>query len=141
MVHHVWPVRDEGAPAHRRIFNRLKKWDARRREAAAIPSARLLIANSPRTADDLVTALGVARERIATIQFGADGPTVPQRPRPEGMRLAFVGALGWDRNKGLDRALEALALLVKRGDERTTLVVAGPGTVAPVVAPGAEPWR
>jgi glycosyltransferase involved in cell wall biosynthesis len=130
-VHTVWPVRDDGAPLLRRVFNRVKKWDARVRERGALRSARLLVANSSKTARDLTSTLGIPSEKVVIIPFGSD-PWLPSKENPgEGSRLAFIGALGWDRNKGLDIVLEALSLLIEQGDERTTLLVAGPGTMAP----------
>jgi len=133
-VHAVWPVCDDDAPVHRRLVNRLKKADARRRERTAVGAASVVIANSERTADDLTRALGVSPDRIAVVRFGSD-PAVPSDADTAGSeRLVFVGALGWDRNKGLDVALQALQLLVRGGDEKTTLTVAGPGTVEPWVA-------
>src|SRR4029453_583593 len=71
-VHTVWPVRDHGAPLLRRVFNRVKKWDARVRERAALRTASLLVANSSKTARDLTSALGIPSEKVVTIPFGSD---------------------------------------------------------------------
>jgi len=137
-IHAVWPVRDEGAPLSRRLFNRAKKWDARVRESRAFHGAELLIANSPKTAMELVSVAQVPSERVVTIGFGSDPAQRAEARSAEGIRLAFVGALGWDRNKGLDIALEALRLLTTTLGEKTTLLVAGPGAVGPWVRRSVE---
>jgi glycosyltransferase involved in cell wall biosynthesis len=132
-LHALWPVRDDGAAVPRRMLNRVKKWDARIRERRAFNFVRVLIANSAKTATDLVQFMKFSTEKVITIPFGSD-------PRPSGgsrqrgaLRVAFIGALGWDRNKGLDVALEALRILASAGEQRITLTVAGSGAL--------EPWR
>ena len=135
-VHTVWLVRDEGAPLPRRVFNRVKKWAARKREREAFRAASLLIANSAKTARDLANALKISAEKIVVVPFGADPQVAPGASARENaghLRLAFVGALGWDQNKGLDIALKALKILTERGDKTAELTVAGPGSVAPWV--------
>jgi glycosyltransferase involved in cell wall biosynthesis len=129
-LHAAWPVRDEGAPVIRRALNRAKKRDARIRERRALGAARVLIANSAKTAQDLSSALGLDPQKIVTIPFGSDPLDPSELSSGETLQLGFVGALGWDRNKGLDIALEALRLLVTSGEE-CSLTVAGPGTVTP----------
>jgi glycosyltransferase involved in cell wall biosynthesis len=132
-VHAVWPVRDEGAPLFRKAFNRMKKWDARQRERRALRSAELLLANSERTERDLVDALGVARERIRIVRFGADVADGPSEPNLGELRIGFIGALGWDRNKGLDVVLETLRVLRDRYAIPAMVIVAGAGSLAPWV--------
>jgi glycosyltransferase involved in cell wall biosynthesis len=130
-VHAAWSTRNEGAPAWRRALAGATKSYARRDERLALAHAELVIANSAKTADDLRSRLGIPAERIEVIYFGAE----PRRgPSPAGVarhRIAFAGALGWDRNKGLDIALEAFALSLPRLDPRYRLLVAGWGASAP----------
>jgi glycosyltransferase involved in cell wall biosynthesis len=126
-LHAVWPVRDKGAPLPRRAVARAVKLAARHREARAIATARLVIANSQKTANDLSAALGVPSSKIAIVRLGAD-PVSGPGPKGRSLRLGFVGALGWDSNKGLDTALAALARLTDGDERRYRLVVAGFGS-------------
>jgi glycosyltransferase involved in cell wall biosynthesis len=121
-VHSCWPRSDNNAPVWFRAKNALNKWKARRDEQAAFQLATHLIANSRRTAHDLTT-IGVPTERIHTIYLGS-GPdwrpasaseklqarTQFQLP-PEAKVIGFVGALGYDRNKGFDTLLAAFERL------------------------------
>ena len=132
-VHAAWLGDLEAPPAHVRAVHYLSKTDALRRERLAMFSARIILANSRRTKSDLVTLLGVEEERIACIYFGSDGRTAPKPvlDAPRSRTLLFVGALGWDRRKGLDIALRALAILTRRPGFEHRLIVAGAGTVSP----------
>jgi glycosyltransferase involved in cell wall biosynthesis len=132
-VHAAWLGDLEAAPARVRAVHYLSKTDALRRERRAMSSARIILANSRRTKSDLVNLLGVEEGRIACVYFGSDGRTAarPVSPAPRARTLLFVGALGWDRRKGLDIALRAFAILARRPDFKHRLIVAGAGTVAP----------
>jgi glycosyltransferase involved in cell wall biosynthesis len=137
-VHHAWPCRDAGAPAWFRIKNRLVKAWGRSRERTAIPRARIVIANSDRTRRDLIERLGVDAARVHTVYLGSDPSWVPAaQDRRAAMRhkwcrdssrplVAFIGALGHDTNKGVDRVLAAWRLLLAAGWSGE-LIVAGPG--------------
>lgn len=141
-VHHAWPCRDDGAPAWFRAKNRAYKAWARRRELKAIRSARIVVANSDRTRADVAGRLGVAEERIHTVYLGsAPEWRPPDRAARERARRAwcadatlplvvFIGALGYDVNKGIDRMLPAWQRLCAAG-WRGELVIAGPGTTTP----------
>jgi glycosyltransferase involved in cell wall biosynthesis len=143
-VHRAWPCRDGGAPAWFRIKNRAFKTWARSRERRAISAARVVISNSNRTKNDLVSGLGVPASRIHTVYLGSDPrwvpPTAGLRARarsiwcrqPGRPLLAFVGALGHDTNKGIDRVLAAWTRLQADG-WRAELIVAGGGST--------ERWR
>jgi glycosyltransferase involved in cell wall biosynthesis len=85
-----------------------------RGERRALRLARVIIANSERTKEDLVAATGAPPERVHVIYYGVDPekfrPRKPEERRaarvglgwPEGRKVAlFVGALG-DRRKGFD---------------------------------------
>ncbi len=130
-VHSAWPVSDQGAPIHRRALNRLKKWDARIREAEAVRYATLAITNSAKTARELQECTAIAPDRIRVLYFGSDPHRAPSKARQHRPQLAFVGALGWERNKGIDVALQALALLSRDPSFAHRLVVAGAGSSAP----------
>lgn len=137
-VHHAWPCADEGAPAWFRLKNRVYKTWARSRERRAMASARVVIANSDRTRRDVVTTLGVDERRVQTIYLGSDPSWRPPTPaeRDEARRrwctdtqaplVVFIGALGHDVNKGIDRMLDGWAVLHGAG-WTGELVVAGGG--------------
>jgi glycosyltransferase involved in cell wall biosynthesis len=140
MVHHACPARDAGAPAPFRLRNRLTRWLFRRDEARRLPMASLLIANSERTRRDLVERVGVDPDRIRVVYLGSDGAAtrpVSAAEREEARRrlgldpaapvLLFVGALGYDRNKGLDTLLACGRLLASRGMSEAVILAAGDG--------------
>ncbi|MBV9773221.1 MAG: glycosyltransferase family 4 protein [Gemmatimonadetes bacterium] len=138
-VHHAWPCSDEGAPAWFRAKNRLMKNSARRRERRTIRAARVVLANSEQTRLDLVRHLGVDPERVHTVYLGAEPSWGPVRAEERAAARAwlevpaerplavFAGALGYDRSKGLDRLLEAWALLCSDPAWDVELAVAGGG--------------
>ena len=137
-VHAAWNVSDAGAPLAFRIKNRLAKLQARRREKRAFHKARLLIANSERTRQDLIT-LGIEPERIKRVYLGVDEAVHPPSAHekaqarqswgvPEGkLAVVFAGALGYDNNKGIDLLLTAWKRLRVLGDWDAHLYVAGDG--------------
>jgi glycosyltransferase involved in cell wall biosynthesis len=154
-VHHAWPCRDEGAPAWFRAKNRAVKAWARRCERRGIAAASLVIANSNRTRADVIGRLGVAEERTHTVYLGsAPGWQPPDAAARERARrvwcrdatrplIVFIGALGYDFNKGVDRVLLAWQRLCAAGWDGE-LVVAGAGSTAPwerLAARAARPVR
>jgi len=145
-VHHAWPPYDDYAPLWFKLKSRIDKSIARRRERAALINSRIVIANSERTRQDLITKLRVPAQKIHTIYLGADSPLGPitageriaarawlgkdsERPL-----AAFVGALGFDTNKGIDTLLAAWRRLCASPDWDVDLIVAGGGR-------GVESWR
>jgi glycosyltransferase involved in cell wall biosynthesis len=141
-VHHAWPCRDDGAPAWFKIKNRAFKVWARRRERQAILPARTIVANSNRTRTDLTGWLGVPAARVHTMYLGSADDWCPPdaAKRQEARRrwcrepahplIVFIGALGYDINKGVDRVLLAWQRLCAEG-WRGELVIAGAGATAP----------
>lgn len=112
-------------------------------ERAALRRARLVIANSERTKNDIVEHLGVDVERVQTIYNGIDKerfrpPTREQRMEArhklgwsEGKPVvAFIGALG-DRRKGLDKLLAAWESLCADKAWDADLAVIGTGGELP----------
>jgi glycosyltransferase involved in cell wall biosynthesis len=110
-----------------------------RGERQALRRARVIIANSERTKQDLVKATGASPERVHVIYYGIDSerfrPRAPEERRearaalgwPKGRRVAlFVGALG-DKRKGFDTVFPAWARLCARGDWNVDLKVVGVG--------------
>ena len=112
---------------------------SRHREAKAFGSARLVLANSEKTRRDLIDYIGLEPERIKTVHLGSDPQWNPPAPRqPAAARawlgifgdrplVAFVGALGYDDNKGFDTLWSAWVQFCARSDWDVDLVVAGGG--------------
>lgn len=139
-LHACWPVRDEGAPLWMRAKNRITKALAKRAERRALHRARLIVANSKKTAADVGRALKVTENNIRVVPLGVD-PQVSQPRTPlerhsararlgfdaTALVVLFVGALGSDCNKGLDTLLAAWAQLCRAPDFPGVLLVAGEG--------------
>ncbi|HSI31973.1 MAG: glycosyltransferase family 4 protein [Phycisphaerae bacterium] len=111
-------------------------------ERKALGAARIVIANSRRTRDDLVEHLGVDERRVRTVYLGTDAANV--RPgtaveRAEKRRelgwdadvpvAVFIGALG-DRRKNFDTVLAAWERLNRQRFE-CALAVIGHGAELP----------
>ena len=145
-VHHAWRLRELSSPSRLNLKHRLSRWFGCRDEGAALQAARVVIANSERTRQDLVNHLGVGLERIHVVYPGVDpGFCPPSSSRRAAARawlgkdhhkplVAFVGALGRDANKGIDVLISAWRHLCARPDWDGDLIVAGHG-------PAAEFWR
>lgn len=123
----------------RRLKGRVSHRLYLRGERKALRRARVIIANSERTREDLVRATGAPAERVHVVYYGIDSarfrPRAPEERRaaraalgwPEGRRVAlFVGALG-DRRKGFDTVFPAWARLCERGEWNVDLKVVGVG--------------
>lgn len=136
-VHHAWARADEGAPFLFRARSRLAKALARGRELSALRAARIVIANSERTREDIIKHVGLSPARIRTVRLGGGAPEAAGGERAaarawlgvnDGRPLvAFVGALGHDRNKGFDTLLNAWAGLCADPRWDADLVAAGGG--------------
>ena len=145
-VHHAWPCVDHDAPNWFKLKNRLAKASARRREHRALRTARLVIANSERTRRDLLDHLRLDENQVKRVYLGIDSTchSVTERERraardwlkvPESVPvIVFVGALGYDQNKGLDTLWSAWQQLCLQRDWDARLIVAGGGRAV-------ERWR
>ena len=129
-VHAAWKPRDEGAPGPRTDAVKGEEVQRPARGGHRLQERRVLVANSQKTARDLQDYLGVTADRIRVVYFGADPPRPEETYSGPNFRIGFVGALGWDRNKGLDIALRAFSLAARDLDPRYRLVVAGAGSTA-----------
>ncbi len=137
-VHAVYRPVVVGSP-----LKRLKAAVAHRRflaeERRAIGSARTVIADSRRTARDVIDRLGVPAARVRTVYYGID-PALFRPPSPEERAqaraalgvpedrkvLLFIGALG-DRRKGFDTTFSAFERLARRDGWDGELWVVGHG--------------
>ncbi len=145
-VHYVHAAHEPqvAASAGRRLIG---AWAHRRHLAAerrALSRARLVIANSDRTAADVVVRVGVARERVRTVYYGTDAAY--HRPPDAGERAAARAALGWhddrpgvafvgalgDRRKGFDVLFASWVELCRDPAWDARLAVVGAGREVPV---------
>lgn len=142
-VHAAYTRTGEGTGIRRaRMRFAHRRWV--RDEKHALARARVVVANSQRTRDDLCERVGVPADKIRVIYYGIDAAQF--HPPVEGERettraslgwptarpvALFIGALG-DRRKGLDTLLRAWRLIDRsKGDP--LLVVIGRGAMLPAL--------
>ena len=113
-VHAAWDLQDDSAPLWFKAKNWLAKAMARHREVRALGRARFIIANSKKAKSEIVSLIGIPQERVRVIYLGTDPSStyfsLEARLRARawlgksGHRpiVAFVGAMGYDNNKGFD---------------------------------------
>lgn len=128
----------------RRLKRAIEHRVYRRAERQALRQARVIIANSHRTRQDLIECLGIEEGKIHVVYYGID-PSLFQPVHPE-ERLTlrarygwtddrpvvlFIGALG-DRRKGFDTVFQAWSQITSscRWDGR--LCVVGEGAERPL---------
>jgi glycosyltransferase involved in cell wall biosynthesis len=139
-VQRSWQPRLSHAPAHVRLRQRLSRRNILRKELEALGMARTIITNSERTRMEVVQSFGVSPERVHTVYLGTDPEVF--RPASPSERLAirerlgwpantltavFLGALGYDRNKGFDILFDAWKQLCAGPGWDVDLVAAGGG--------------
>jgi len=139
-VHYVHAAHEPvfAARGWRRTVARFKHKLFLRDERLALLRARLIIANSDRTRQDLIDDVGVDKNRVRVIYYGVDPKQFFPADDAERARLrtrlgwpanrpvvAFIGALG-DRRKGFDTVLDAWRLL-RGGSSDLMLAVIGAG--------------
>lgn len=128
----------------RRIKARCSRQAFLRQERAALRRARVVIANSQRTRQDLVSRLGVPDWRVRVVYCGTDPssfrPAVPEERAAARQELgwqqtrpvaAFVGALA-DHRKGFDTLFSAWADLCRDQTWDVDLAVIGASAESPV---------
>ncbi|GAC1492826.1 MAG: glycosyltransferase family 4 protein [Chamaesiphon sp.] len=113
-------------------------------ECRALQSARVIIANSNRTKQDISARLAIPPERIYTIYYGSDPhifyPALPQERAKlrhqlgwaeKKLIVVFIGALG-DRRKGFDTLFAAWQQLCTDSNWDADLVAIGSGAELPI---------
>jgi glycosyltransferase involved in cell wall biosynthesis len=134
---------DAGAPWWFRLKNLMTRLHHRRREARALQSSRIIITNSDSTRRQVIEDVGIEACRVHRIYLGVDseryGP-VNETEREEARArfgvagdapvLLFVGALGYDANKGFDTLLTAVPRVRTLLGGSVTLLAAGGGALA-----------
>ena len=139
-VHAAWDNRAATAPLLFRIRAAWLKYRARRAERRGLHTAGLILANSQRARQQVIDHMGVPPEHVHTVYYGIDSelfrPASPAermeiRQRlglPEARPIAvFIGALGYDRNKGFDVLFAAWQALCQDPAWDADLVVVGGG--------------
>jgi glycosyltransferase involved in cell wall biosynthesis len=138
MVHHACPAPPAEVPLPWRWRSRLAQRIARASERRCVPASRLVIANSEMTRRHLAEHLGLEPSRVPVLYLGCDpqehAPISPaEREQARGafglgrqeVVLGFVGALGWDRNKGFDVLVHAARRLTDQGMPIRVLAAGG----------------
>lgn len=128
-----------GSGALRRLKIRIAHTLFVKSERTAVQRARLIIANSERTRNDLIAHCGVDSAKIRTVYCGIDSeqfhPASEEERRLSRLELGldphkyvfvFIGALG-DRRKGFDTLLKAWANLTPVITRSAQLLVIGSG--------------
>jgi glycosyltransferase involved in cell wall biosynthesis len=139
-LHAAWDCRHEHAPLRFRARARFTKWRARVNEQTALRKARLVITNSERTRRQAIDLLGLDETRVHRVHYGIDADvfrpaTLQQRAAARAALnlpadkpvVAFIGTLGWDRNKGFDTLFRAQQFLCSDASWDTVLIAAGAG--------------
>ena len=131
-----------------RLAHRLFLWDEKR----ALSRARIVIVNSERTRNDLISRYQLPRDRLHLVYYGTDPVQFyaldDQTKRtlrqtlglPTDKRLfVFVGALG-DRRKGFDTVFAAWQAAGEEFRALAMLIVIGHGAELPVWQQRAAQW-
>ncbi len=139
-VHAKCLCQSTGAPWRFRLKNRIARALGVRHERSAFASSRLFIANSEKTRRDLIEMYGVPPDKIHRVYLGVDESSflsITPEERSAARRefqladsdrmILFVGALGYDRNKGLDTLLSGFQLLSAPARGRNYLFAVGSG--------------
>src|SRR6185503_17659194 len=111
-------------------------------ERDVLRAAPVVICNSRRTRDDVISRIGVDSSRAHVVYYGSDpdfGPVDDDERAaakqalgcpPERPLVGFVGALG-DRRKAFDTVFRAWITLCQRPDWDADLIVVGAGAELP----------
>ena len=102
-------------------------------ERRAVGRARVVIANSHRTANDVRRRLDVPRERVRVVYYGIDAARFRPPASPlqrAGQTVLFIGAMS-DRRKGLDTLFRAWHILCADPQWTAKLLVIGRGADVP----------
>jgi glycosyltransferase involved in cell wall biosynthesis len=140
MVHAEWKGRCDEAPLAFRLRDSLIRSAHRRAERLSVTGARLVITNSNVARDQLVSLLGISPERVRVVYYGIDphefAPSSDEAKaaakrslgwNPDRPVAIFLGALGYDRRKGIDVVFGAWQELCKDPSWDVDFVAAGAG--------------
>jgi glycosyltransferase involved in cell wall biosynthesis len=138
-VHHAWENEDRAAPAWFSMKDKLTRFLAKRRERNSLSRARIVLANSERTRQDVLAHFKLDPRRVFNVYLGSDAFSQAATPRErmeararlsipgETPLVVFVGALGHDQRKGFDTLWSAWQRLCELSSWDAQLLVAGDG--------------
>jgi glycosyltransferase involved in cell wall biosynthesis len=138
-VHHAWESEVRSAPWLHRLKHQVAKATARHRELKSLRSAGMIIANSDLTRRHVIDFINVNPSKVQTIYLGAEtGWDPPREDERSAARswigcqanrplVVFVGALGYDPNKGMDVLWQAWQRLCRFAEWDANLLIAGEG--------------
>jgi glycosyltransferase involved in cell wall biosynthesis len=138
-VHNGYASTSDDAPLWVRWKDQLLRRMYRQREARALRSAKLIIANSQASARQVISRVGTPASRVKVVYLGCSPDlrpaTVVERTaarewlkiHPSDRVVAFVGAIAWDERKGFDTLWGAWRKVLASVEENYVLVVAGGG--------------
>lgn len=142
-VHHAARRPLKQGPWLHRLKHKLAESIGSVKEAASLKIARVIVTNSDITRQQIIANLGVSPAKVFAIRLGAESdwapPTEPERLRCRALfqqtsgrpLIAFVGAIGYDQNKGLDTVWRAWNILCQNANWDGDLIVAGDGPALP----------
>jgi glycosyltransferase involved in cell wall biosynthesis len=141
-VHAAYRPPHAGGPL-RALKNKFAHRTFLKNEKTSLKHARVIVANSERTRQDIIKNVGVAPARVHTIYYGIDRKEFHPTSEDESARaklnlkwtaghavVAFIGALG-DRRKGFDQLFAAWESLCADEDWDVDLAVIGTGSELP----------
>ena len=142
-VHHAWAPKTVEAPWIHRLKHRMAIGSAKRRELTCLHKARMIVANSELTRKHLIEHIGIDPRIVHAIHLGTESAWVPpdaaerelarQRLNQPAERplVLFIGAIGYDNNKGLDTLFHAWSKLCFLAEWDADLVIVGDGRALP----------
>jgi len=142
-VHHAWAPETIDAPFIHRLKHRMAVAAAKRREVQSLSVARLIVANSELTRRHLIEFIGVEPNAVQVVHLGSESEWAPAgstertsarerlRQTPHRPIVIFIGAIGYDHNKGLDTLLRAWRDLCCHTQWDADLIIAGDGRALP----------
>jgi glycosyltransferase involved in cell wall biosynthesis len=139
-VQAAWDCRDAHAPLLFRLRHHLNKRVVRRQERESVRAAKIVLTNSDAARQQIIDQVVVPAERVHRVYYGTDPKIF--KPATENARCAarealgwapdrpvitFIGALGHDRNKGIDVLYAAFEMLCRNKDWNADVVIVGGG--------------
>jgi glycosyltransferase involved in cell wall biosynthesis len=142
-VHHAWAPETVDAPWIHRVKHQMAVRSAKRRELTCLRKARMIVANSELTRKHLIEHIGVDPRVVRAIPLGSESgwmpPDTAERERArqrldlsaERPLVLFIGAIGYDNNKGLDTLFRAWSKLCFVAEWDADLIIVGDGRALP----------
>jgi len=140
-VHAAWETKIDHAPLLYRLRNSWVKQISQKQEAKSFKVAKLIIANSEKTKKEISDHYQIPSNKIRVVYLGTDPSVFRPFTKLEQLKArtalgirsdvpvaAFVGSLGFDRNKGFDLLFQAWEILSHDPKWDAQLIVVGNGS-------------